>query len=123
MKVYNDPSVKNLPFFALFMFHKPVLFITEPELVKRIMVKDFQHFQNRHTTSYHKTDPIGDYNLLIQISTVGQLRDVWRPERCSTSATRLTGIPLNTSIPEIELKALTACLRYDGYHCVFCFWR
>lgn len=62
-ELYNAPEVKNQPFFGIFVFHKPGLMITEPELIKRILVKDFASFSNRYTAS-DDHDPIGNFNLL-----------------------------------------------------------
>lgn len=61
--LYNAPEVKNQPFFGIFVFHKTGLMITEPELIKRILVKDFASFSNRYTAS-NDHDPIGNFNLL-----------------------------------------------------------
>ena len=60
--LYNRPEVKNKPFFGIFLFHKPGLMITDPELIKRITVKDFNIFPNRYTSS-DTHDPIGYYTL------------------------------------------------------------
>lgn len=62
-QLYNTPGVRNKPFFGIFVFHKPGLMITDPELVKRILVKDFSSFTNRYTAS-DDHDPIGHFNLL-----------------------------------------------------------
>lgn len=35
------------PISGLYFFHKPVLMIRERELIKRILVKDFNYFTNR----------------------------------------------------------------------------
>lgn len=37
--IYNQPEVKDKPFFGIHLFHKPGLMITDPELIKRILVK------------------------------------------------------------------------------------
>lgn len=127
-KVYNDPLVKNLPYYGVYMFHKPVLFITEPELIKRIMVKDFQHFQNRHTTSHHKTDPIGYYNLfMIKNPLWKQLRAKLTPffasgkmkamfylvDNINKNLMKYIGSNVEKNQPEIELKEMTACYTTD----------
>lgn len=60
--LYNRPEVKGKPFFGIFLFHKPGLVITDPELIKQLTVKDFWSFSNRYTSS-DVHDPLGYYNL------------------------------------------------------------
>lgn len=60
--LYNRPEVKGAPFFGIFLFHKPGLVITDPDLIKQITVKDFWSFSNRYTSS-DVHDPLGYYNL------------------------------------------------------------
>nr|WCC58053.1 cytochrome P450 [Pharsalia antennata] len=43
-KVYNSTDE---PFVGMFAFHKPVLMIRSPELIKYVMVKNFDNFVNR----------------------------------------------------------------------------
>lgn len=51
LRLYMAPEVKNAPFFGFFIFQRPALVIRDPELIKRIMVKDFNSFNNRVTAS------------------------------------------------------------------------
>jgi cytochrome P450 family 6 len=51
MRLYRRPEVENVSFFGFFIFQRPALVIKDPELIKRIMVKDFNSFQNRVTAS------------------------------------------------------------------------
>ena len=61
-KIYQHPNVKGKPYYGMFLFHKPGLMITEPELIKRMFVKDFSSFSNRYSSSGDH-DPLGYYNL------------------------------------------------------------
>jgi cytochrome P450 family 6 len=61
-QICNRPEVRHKPFFGMFIFHKPALMITDLDLIKRILVKDFNDFPNRYSTS-DKHDPLGYYNL------------------------------------------------------------
>lgn len=63
-KIYYHPKLKGTSFFGMFLFHKPSLVITDPALIKLIMVKDFQHFTNRRGYSQDH-DPIGESNLFF----------------------------------------------------------
>jgi cytochrome P450 family 6 len=46
-RLYTSPEAKDVPFFGFFIFQRPALVIKDPELIKRIMVKDFNSFNNR----------------------------------------------------------------------------
>lgn len=46
-KLYWKNEVKDVPFFGFYVFQRPALVVKEPELIKRIMVKDFNSFNNR----------------------------------------------------------------------------
>lgn len=73
-KMCNAIEVKNEPFFGIFLMHKPTIVIQNPELAKRILVKDFNSFADRSLHSA-KHDPIGHYNMF---SSRG---DLWKQIR------------------------------------------
>lgn len=58
MDIYNHPEVKNEPFYGIFLFHKPALFIKDPILIKNVLVKDFNSFNDRFSHA-NDTDPLG----------------------------------------------------------------
>lgn len=59
MQIYHKPEVKNKPFFGIFLLQEPALVIVEPELIKRILVKEFSSFTNHYAHS-SDNDPIGN---------------------------------------------------------------
>lgn len=61
-QLYSEYLRKYGKYFGVFRSNKPVLFISDPEVIKRIMVKDFPLFRNR--TSQPVTSKIGQYNLV-----------------------------------------------------------
>lgn len=67
--IYNRYELKGEPFFGIFLFHKPALMVNDPELIKRIMVKDFSSFSNHHSGS-DDHDPLGTFNLFTARSAV-----------------------------------------------------
>jgi cytochrome P450 family 6 len=69
-RMYNEHSDK--PYVGIFSFDKPNLLIRDLELVKNILVKDFQNFMDRIISFEDKVDPIFCNNLF---SLKGQL---WR---------------------------------------------
>lgn len=72
------------PFLGLYFLFRPVLLIRDPELVKRVLVTDFDHFNDRGMFYNEKTDPIGA-NLFVM---PGQK---WKDLRNKLSLTFTTG--------------------------------
>jgi cytochrome P450 len=60
--MYNEHSDK--PYVGIFSFDKPSLLIRDLELVKNILVKDFQNFMDRIFSFEEKVEPIFCNNLL-----------------------------------------------------------
>lgn len=56
--IYHHHDVKDEPFFGIFLFHKPTIFIKDPELIKRVLVKDFNSFSDRYSFA-GDSDPLG----------------------------------------------------------------
>ncbi|XP_006610855.1 cytochrome P450 6k1-like [Apis dorsata] len=56
---------EGLPFMGFYIFDKPFLLIRDPELVKQILVKDFNIFANKHISADSKNDRIGYSNLFV----------------------------------------------------------
>ena len=74
-RIYNEHSDK--PYVGIFSFDKPSLLIRDVELVKNILVKDFQTFMDRTISQETKFDPVFGY---IMPFLKGQL---WRHVRTS----------------------------------------
>jgi len=55
-RIYNEQSDK--PYVGIFSFDKPSLLIRDLELVKNILVKDFQNFVDRTASFEEKLDPV-----------------------------------------------------------------
>jgi len=55
-RIYNEHSDK--PYVGIFSFDKPSLLIRDLELVKNILVKDFQNFVDRTVSFEDKLDPV-----------------------------------------------------------------
>ncbi|KAF5279689.1 hypothetical protein FQA39_LY18238 [Lamprigera yunnana] len=53
----------NERYFGVFHFTRPVLYIRDVDLVKKITVKDFNHFVDRTTVINHETDPFFSKSL------------------------------------------------------------
>lgn len=64
-RVYWHPAAKEAPFVGVNLFHKPAILVRDPELIKRILVKDFNYFNDRHTTTSPDVDPVSALNLFL----------------------------------------------------------
>ncbi|XP_011295350.1 cytochrome P450 6g1 [Musca domestica] len=69
-EVYEDPKFANSSVVGVYGLYKPSLLIRDPELIKSILIKDFDRFCNRYSKPDVHTDPIaaksiffGDYKL------------------------------------------------------------
>jgi cytochrome P450 family 6 len=60
-KIYNEHSDK--PYVGIFSFDKPSLLIRDVELVKNILVRDFQTFKDRIFSLEDKFNPVFGKNL------------------------------------------------------------
>ncbi|KAH8398960.1 hypothetical protein KR222_004285 [Zaprionus bogoriensis] len=55
-EIYSDPRFKDEAVVGIYVINQPALIIREPELIKSVMIKDFNRFFNR----YGRCDPHGD---------------------------------------------------------------
>ncbi|KAJ3654760.1 hypothetical protein Zmor_013928 [Zophobas morio] len=53
------------PVLGLFILDKPCLLLRDPEVIKRILVTDFQHFFDRNVMNNKRDDPIGTHILFF----------------------------------------------------------
>jgi len=77
-RIYNEHSDK--PYVGIFSFDKPSLLVRDVELVKNILVKDFQTFVDRTFSFEKKLDPLFG-NLLFAVR--GQ---IWRHLRTNLTS-------------------------------------
>ena len=81
--IYEEHSDK--PYVGIFSFDKPILLIRDLELVKNILVKDFQYFIDRITSFDEKLDPLASKSLF---TIKGQL---WRHRRTNLTPVFTSG--------------------------------
>lgn len=62
---YNHPAGKDQPFVGIHVFQKPGILVKDPELVKQVMIKDFNKFSNRFQTPDFHNDPLAANNLFF----------------------------------------------------------
>ncbi|KAJ3621569.1 hypothetical protein MTP99_003686 [Tenebrio molitor] len=91
--IYNKFST---PYVGIYIFHQPVLVVRSPELVKRILVKDFDKFVNRNVARNLSADPLAFYTVFISKD------EIWRCLRSkfSSAFTPLKMKMMSSSIKE-----------------------
>lgn len=62
-RLYHHEAAQGQPFVGVNLFYKPAILVRDPELVKRILIKDFNYFSNRHNGADPRHDPVGANNL------------------------------------------------------------
>ncbi|KAG4066159.1 hypothetical protein HA402_010361 [Bradysia odoriphaga] len=83
--LYNHPDANGKPFVGINVFHKPTVLLRDPDLIKRILITDFQHFPNHHTGADPVYDPISGQNI-FQIKSPH-----WKELRVKLSPTFTSG--------------------------------
>ncbi|XP_012532603.1 cytochrome P450 6k1 [Monomorium pharaonis] len=51
------------PFVGFYIFHKPCLLLRDPDIIKHIMITDFDNFTDRYFAGSHQKDSMGTKNL------------------------------------------------------------
>lgn len=72
------------PFLGIFIFHIPTLLVNDLELIKRVLIRDFNHFNSHGTNANDDFDPFGGH--LFNLSG-----DKWKKLRTKLSPTFTTG--------------------------------
>lgn len=65
LDLYTKASEKDVPFVGARLLFKNCLVVRDLELVKRVLVQDFNHFSNRSAAADFHHDPFGGYNLFL----------------------------------------------------------
>lgn len=127
-RIYHDPLAKDQPFIGINVFHRPALILRDTELIKRIMVKDFNDFASRFTKGDVEGDPIGAQNLFqVENPTWKAMRQKLTPVFTSGKMKQwfqfvnLVGNNLNLKLQknsaidqEFEVKELAGYYTLDG---------
>ncbi|XP_044584080.1 cytochrome P450 6k1-like isoform X2 [Cotesia glomerata] len=61
-RLYNEAR-GDPPFLGIYIMHKPFLILRDPKIIKQMIIKDFNFFQNRYFSSRNRNDKLGTDNL------------------------------------------------------------
>ncbi|KAH8297243.1 hypothetical protein KR044_008566 [Drosophila immigrans] len=64
-EIYSDPRMKDEAAVGIYVINQPALVIREPELIKTVLIKDFNRFSNRYGRSDPHGDTLGSNNLFL----------------------------------------------------------
>uniref|UniRef100_A0A1A9WV50 Cytochrome P450 n=1 Tax=Glossina brevipalpis TaxID=37001 RepID=A0A1A9WV50_9MUSC len=83
--IYNEPEMIDKPVVGAYIFNQPILIIRDLDLIKSILIKDFNYFANRNGRCDPHRDALGTYNLFFA-------RDAfWREMRVKLSPVFTSG--------------------------------
>ncbi|KAK9505569.1 hypothetical protein O3M35_009589 [Rhynocoris fuscipes] len=72
------------PFGGAYIWNKPVLFLRDPEVIKIVMVKEFQHFRSRGRVELSEKEPLSMHLFSLE-------EDLWRAVRLKLAPTFTSG--------------------------------
>jgi len=102
-QIYEEHSDK--PYVGIFSFDKPILLVRDLELVKNILVKDFQFFIDRVTSLDEKLDPLFSKVLFVLKGKV------WRHWRTNLTSVFTSGkMKMMFYLVDTCSKELAECL-------------
>ncbi|CAH1369189.1 unnamed protein product [Tenebrio molitor] len=65
-EIFSDIYFKTVrPFIGFFVLDKPCLLLRNPQIIKRILINDFQYFYDRNILNNKRDDPIATHVLFI----------------------------------------------------------
>ncbi|KAH8254911.1 hypothetical protein KR026_004527 [Drosophila bipectinata] len=64
-EIYNDPRAQDEAVVGIYALNKPGLIIRDVDLVKSVLIKDFNRFHNRYAQCDPHRDPLGYNNLFF----------------------------------------------------------
>ncbi|XP_055853966.1 cytochrome P450 6g1-like isoform X2 [Episyrphus balteatus] len=63
--LYSHKKAQNEPVVGFYIFNKPALLIRDLDLIKSVLIKDFNKFSDRFTTCDPHSDALGSFNLFF----------------------------------------------------------
>lgn len=100
---------KSQPFHGMYMLHVPHLIINDPELIRLIMVKDFNYFQDRGLYFNKEIDPLSAHLFFLPGEEWKYLRTKLSPTFTSGKIKQL--FPLVEKVGQDLIKAFNTCVQ------------
>lgn len=110
-KFYEQRKV-DIPIVGLYFFLKPVAFATDLDLIRCILIKDFQYFQDRATIYDKKTTPLSANLFNLEY-------DEWKPLRKKITPTFTSSkmkfmFPTIIAVADEFIDRINAAIRTDS---------
>lgn len=101
--IHKAAPNKNAPFVGFYIFHKPCLMLRDPEIIKQIMIRDFDNFSDRHFAGSQQKDSIGMKNLFgLKNPAWKYLRMKITPTLTKTKLKQMLPLMIDTGKPMME---------------------
>lgn len=127
--LYNHKEAQGHKFVGINIFYKPAILVRDPELVKRVLVKDFNYFTNRHVGSDPEIDPIGANNLfqidnpkwkilrskLSPVFTSGKMKQMfYMVDKVGNDLNEVIGARVKGNAAELSIRTLFSMFTVDA---------
>lgn len=76
---YEALKDTKLPFFGMYFMLRPITIVSSFDLVKSVLIKDFQYFQDRGVYSNGQADPLSAHLFAVDSETWRKLRNKLSP--------------------------------------------
>lgn len=83
--IYNNPRMSREAVVGMYIFHQPALVIRDPDIIKSILIKDFNYFANRNARTDPHVDTLAAYNMFFARDSI------WRGIRSKISPVFTSG--------------------------------
>lgn len=110
----HNAASRDAPFVGFYIFHKPCIILRDPELIKNVLIRDFENFSDRHFAGFTQKDSMGMKNLF------GLKNPVWKYLRSKITPSLTKGklkqmLPLMMKTAEPMMSFLESqALERDG---------
>jgi len=102
------------PYFGWFMFGQPVLNITDPELLRAVLVRDFNNFVERSSYDGDMFEHGGEYDKLWSKQLTSLKGEEWRQVRATFSPIFTSG-KMKGMLNFIKLTADNLVEKFEGF--------
>ncbi|XP_017066145.1 probable cytochrome P450 6a14 [Drosophila eugracilis] len=111
-----DKFKGQAPFAGMFMFFKRTAMITDLDLIKQVLIKDFHHFQDRGIFNNPRDDPLTGHLLTLEGDEWKSMRQKLTPVFTSGKMKHMSGVVVEVGhrLADAMDKALQAAKVEDG---------